>query len=436
MPDTTEEIQSKVLDLTVEAFSTFAEDIETMFDTEVTAQQSDITEGTPDDLKDAYKKLAAVCSVTAEGAVNGEFHIIFDKDGVFTLPGTFVMQPEQVILQNRKSGKQEEAQEIGDALAEVGNLLVGAWDRIFREELEGHKHFVQSGTFIGNVWANTEESLRIKPDEELSILSFEMTVAPLPPFNCSVIYPKSVFEPVAEAPSEEAPPEAEAPAEETPAEETPAEETPAEEAPAEEAVPQAEVSAEEPKEAQDKGPVTEAISKMAESPAYLPGDFSDVSGILSGLKAKDVMRKQVSWATAEATVEDLVAKMQQDDTGYIMIGDGEKLQGIVSKSDVRGAMSPYLQSMFAKWRSSMDVATLQIKSKWVMSRPVRTVTPEASLQVIVQTMTEHGGRCTPVVDTAGKVVGTITVFDVFYALLNCSTASQSAGRAVEAPPLA
>ncbi len=433
MPDTTEEIQSKVLDLTVEAFNTFAEDIETMFDTGVTAQQSDITEGTSADLKDTYKKLAAVCSVIAEGTVNGEFHVIFDKDGVFTLPGTFVMQPEQVIVQNRKSGKQEEAEEIGDALAEVGNLLVGAWDRIFREELEGHKHFTQSGTFIGDVFKDTQASLRLDPDEELSIMSFQMTVAPLPPFNCSVIYPKSAFQPVAEAPAEEAPAE-EAPAEEAPAEEAPAEEAPAEEAPAEE--PKEAAPEQEPKDAQDKGPVTEAISKMAESPAYLPGDFADVSGILSGLTAKDVMRKQVSWATVEATVEDLVAKMQQDDTGYIMIGDGEKLQGIVSKSDVRGAMSPYLQSMFAKWRSSMDVATLQIKSKWVMSRPVRTVTPEAPLQVIVQTMTEHGGRCTPVVDAAGKVVGTITVFDVFYALLNCSAASQSAGRAVEAPPLA
>ncbi len=416
MPDTTEEIQSKVSDLTAEAFKTFAEDVATMFDTEVTTQQPDITEGTFADIKDTYKQLAAVCSVTAEGAINGEFHIIFDKDGAFTLPGTFVMQPEQVIVQNRESGKQQEAEEIGDALAEVGNLLVGAWDRIFQEGLEGQKHFVQSGTFIGNACANTEESLRIKPDEEISIMSFQMTVAPLPPFNCAVIYPKAIFQPAAEPPTEEPAPEEEAPAEPPPE----AEETPPE----------------PPKEPQDKGPVTEAISKMAESPAYLPGDFADVSGILSGLKAKDLMRKQVSWATAGATVEDLVAKMQQDDTGYIMIGDGEKLQGIVSKSDIRGAMSPYLQSMFAKWRSSMDVATLQIKSKWVMSRPVRTVTPEAPLQVIVQTMTEHGGRCTPVVDAEGKVVGTVTVFDVFYALLNCGAASQSAGRAVESPPLA
>ena len=365
MPDTIEEIQAKVLDLTAEAFSTFAEDIETMFDTEVTAQQTDITEGTSADIKDTYKKLAAVCSVTAEGAVNGEFHIIFDKDGVFTLPGTFVMQPEQVIVQNRKSGKQEDAEGIGDALCEVGNLLVGSWDRIFREELEGHKHFVQSGTFIGNVFKDTEESLRIKPDEELSVMSFEMTVAPLPPFNCSVIYPKSVFEPAKEAPPEEAPAE-EAPAEEA-KEEAPAEETPAEEAPAEEEAPPAEEAKEEAPPAaeeapteEEKGPVTEAISKIAESPAYLPGNFSDVSGILSGLTAKDIMRKQVSWATVEATVEDLVAKMQQDDTGYIMIGDGQKLEGIVSKSDVRGAMSTYLQSMFAKCRSSMDVATLQI----------------------------------------------------------------------------
>ena len=61
MPDTIEEIQAQTMDLTVESFEKFAEDIETMFDTGITAQQTDVTEGTSADLKDKFKKLAAVC---------------------------------------------------------------------------------------------------------------------------------------------------------------------------------------------------------------------------------------------------------------------------------------------------------------------------------------------------------------------------------------
>ena len=74
------ELESKTVDLTLEAFSTFAEDIGTMFDTEVSVVQTDIATGSIKDLKNTYKNLAAVCSVRSEGAVNGQFHIVFDKD--------------------------------------------------------------------------------------------------------------------------------------------------------------------------------------------------------------------------------------------------------------------------------------------------------------------------------------------------------------------
>ena len=174
MADTQEELQARTTDVTVEAFNAFAEDIATMFDTEINAIQMDISEGTVSDLKSSYKKLAAICSVKAEGVVNGEFHVVFDKDGVFTLPGTFVMQPEQIILQNRKKGSEDDAREIGDALGEVGNLLVGSWDRIFREELEGHGQFTQTGTYIGNPWTKPEEAIRLSKDEEIVIITFEV----------------------------------------------------------------------------------------------------------------------------------------------------------------------------------------------------------------------------------------------------------------------
>jgi len=191
------------------------------------------------------------------------------------------------------------------------------------------------------------------------------------------------------------------------------------------------------------GPVSEAIQKMVKLPAVLPGGIVDQSKIMTSLTAADVMRTDLVWAGPENTVEELVARMQQHDTAYLMIGEENKLEGIISKSDVRGALSPYLQSMFAKWRSSMDTATLQIKAKWVMSRPVRTVRPDATLKLVIQTMKlviqtmgEHGGRCMPVIDQQGKLQGLITVFDIFQVLLRSSNPNVSSiGKTPQGPPL-
>jgi CBS domain-containing protein len=53
----------------------------------------------------------------------------------------------------------------------------------------------------------------------------------------------------------------------------------------------------------------------------------------------------------------------------------------------------------------MDAATLQIKAKWFMSHPVRTVRPDATLSAVMLAMSEHGGPCMPVVDELAKVLG-------------------------------
>jgi CBS domain-containing protein len=492
MAESQVEFETVVADLTAKAFSAFAEDVAKTFDIPVSAGQTGVSTGTIDGLKSAYKKLAAVCSVRGEGPLNDEFHVVFDKDGLFTIAGTFLMQPEDIIRENRETGNEEKVGEIGQALGEVGDLMVRSWDRVFRAEMPGHRHFVQSGTFIGNPWASPQKTIHLTGDKELLIVGFEMTIDQLPPFNCSVLYPKSAFsEPSVEADAatdeqaaaqqgdiEEAPTDPTS-ADQVAADETPTEESGTEQPAVDQAEPPEQNAAEETNQPQadevseagrgdDKKvvpedavqdddacpepesdnqkeekntaqarsqPVSDAIRRMAQSPPVLPGQFADAGAILTGLTAADVMRTDVVWATAAETVEQLLAKMQQHDTGYLLVGDKAKLEGIVSKSDIQGALSPYLQSMFAKWRTPMDVATLQIKAQWVMTRPVRTVRPDATLATLMQAMSEHGGRCMPVADEQGKVQGTVTVFDIFSALLACTTKVSTTGRVAEAPPL-
>jgi len=143
------------------------------------------------------------------------------------------------------------------------------------------------------------------------------------------------------------------------------------------------------------------------------------------------MQKNVVWGSSDDSVQQALTKMQQHDVGYMMVGRNGVSEGIVSRYDLTGAISPYLRPVFARWRRPSDDATLQIKIKWVMTRPVLTIKPEAPLPAIMQNMRRFSVRCLPVMDQRGKVQGLVTTFDIFKALLklksnaNISTADKA-----------
>ena len=202
--------------------------------------------------------------------------------------------------------------------------------------------------------------------------------------------------------------------------------------------PKAEQETEQSHEPQ-KGKVSETIQKMTQLPAILPGETGKAPitniCVLSEVCAADIMEKEVVWATSEESVQQALNKMQQRDSGYLMIGKDGILEGIVSKSDITGAISIYLRPIFAKWQGPLDDATLQIKLKWIMSRPVRTTKPETPLATIIENICRFGGRCLPVVDEEGKVQGFITVFDIFRMLLSKNDNVSAVGKTAEAPAL-
>ncbi|UCC22583.1 MAG: CBS domain-containing protein, partial [Planctomycetota bacterium] len=135
--------------------------------------------------------------------------------------------------------------------------------------------------------------------------------------------------------------------------------------------------------------------------------------------AKDIMHKDILWARPDDSVEQTLAKMQDPDIGYALVGTGGALEGVVSKSDLTGAISPYLRPAFAKWRRPLDDATLQIKIKWIMNRTVQTVTPDMTLTEITRNILHLADQQPLVVtDRQGKVRGLITLFDITNAMLD------------------
>ncbi len=521
------DIESHVAELSDGSFEAFCEDISGMFGADVTCERQDIGTGTAKDLRKHFKKLTVFHHVEATGTFNGTYHLLFDQGGLFILSGVIVMLPERRIREEVKRGSIDDAENLTDAAREVGNLLIGSWDRVFREECEGHDHFLKTGTFIGKAWEDLSK-VGLTEDEELVSVLYEMTVEPYPTFRCAAVFPKSMMGQAAESPVVPEPEEAPAPSEAKVVEETPpvppqeavAEKSaPAVEEPQEAAAPVSEAvpdpaPTEAPAEAEPAEPIeqsavpkAETVSESRKEPveeeatdsvaaAQIPPDIQSVVQAVVGeaaeavpevkeevvearpapvaapvatppaaapvstatfmdqiladhatypsdtavtdllrTPAKDIMVPEVVWSESEDTVQDVVAKMQQHNTGYVLIGSDGVLEGLVSNSNIMSAISPYLRPMFAKWRRPEDDATLEIKIKWVMSRPVRTVTPEATLGSMIESMRRYGGRCLPVVDSQAKVQGIITVFDIILRVLEAEKAFSWEGRPPQAPPL-
>ena len=471
MPDSLKELESNVLDISVGAFDAFCEDIAGMFGIAADGSGGDKSAVTLKDLKTDFKKITAVFMVEAKGAINGTFYIVLNQDALFTLAGTFVMLPEKVIIKNRKTGREQEAKDMEDAATEVGNLLIGAWDRFFREE--NHEHFLQTGTFIGKPWLKPEETLGLDSEAEMVAVKYESIIEPYAPFNCCAVFPKAVFDPPEEA-QQQTPEKSETKEDKSPEEEKTAdsaisaetEQAEPKQAQAEQepepksetvsqpqnesepepettanvedksqdsaadtesqAQPEAENPAEQTQYAQepqqqdtsnesdtDNRPVSSIIAQMTKSPAVLPGELN--GDMLNEITARKVMRPDITWSNQDDTVEETLAKMQQQNAGYALVRGPEKINGIVSKSDIKGALSPYLQSIFSKWKRELDTATLQIKIRWIMSRPVHTVCPDATLAEVMETMSKHSVRALPVVDENGTC-GIVTAYSIFNAL--------------------
>jgi CBS domain-containing protein len=504
------DILARLAELSGNAFAAFCEDIAGMFGVEMRCDRRQTLTAPARSLRDHFKKLSVAHLSKADGALNGTFHLVFDQGGLFILSGVVVMLPESRILEEAKRGSIENAMNLEDAAREVGNLLVGSWDRIFREECPGHEHFVKTSTFIGKPWDKPEQ-VELQADAEVEVVLYEMTVEPYPSFTCAAVFPRESLtrfgEPslpvkpvVAEEPENPKaiePPVAPVPSPAPAVQQKPAEPAPGptdgapplqkpvpSNTPGASPAPQAAqapvtksdvVSGSAPSAVEPASPVSSpapmvnrvdgVIPPGRRSPAIdagmLPSElasaesggasrpssfsFLDAAYIQSGpqsglaeflyLRASEIMEKDVVWAGPEETVQDVIAKMQQHNVGYVLIGVNGVLEGLVSSSNILGAVSLYLRPMFAKWRRPQDDATLGVRIKWIMSRPVRTVRPDATVAGMIESMRRCGGRCLPVVDAKGAVQGIVTVFDVLLRILESDKSISWQGRPPQAPPL-
>jgi CBS domain-containing protein len=106
----------------------------------------------------------------------------------------------------------------------------------------------------------------------------------------------------------------------------------------------------------------------------------------------------------ESPVLEAVRLMAEHSIGALLVMNGTTLAGIVSERD-------YARKVVLLGRSSSETPVWQI-----MSAPVHTVAPDASVQQCMQIMTERRVRHLPVAQ-AGRVLGVLSIGDLVRAVL-------------------
>jgi len=451
---------SRIADTCDRAFQAFCDDMVDMFSVNMHCRRQKVDIQAAGDLLSHFEKLAAVHLVKGKGVLDGTFHLLFDQGGLFALSGVFVMLAESRIREEAERGSLEDAENLKDAAREVGNLLIGSWERVFHDECDGHSHFLKTRTFIGKPWDDPSK-IGLQADTDVFVGLYEMTMEPYPSFNCAVLFPRTILDGVESGEPLGAVETASAAHMDTeePADDPAGDEIPVPETKAQDAQPQlASAPTEElPPESVPTGPLddatqSEAGAKAETAEVSTPGapDLARVdaahigsgpqrqSGALAELLRTPVariMEPDVIWAEPDEPVRDVIAKMQQRNAGYVLVGREGLLEGLVSNSNIQGAVSLYLRPMFAKWRRPQDDATLEVKIKWIMSHPVRTIRPDTTLVAMIENMRRYGGRCLPVVDEQGAVQGIVTAFDVLLRILEADSSVSWEGRSPQAPAL-
>ena len=124
-------------------------------------------------------------------------------------------------------------------------------------------------------------------------------------------------------------------------------------------------------------------------------------------RVKDILNakgRQVWSVSPDDTVFKALEIMAERDIGAVLVMEGNELQGILSERD-------YARKVILLGRASRNTPV-----KEIMTTQVETISPEASIDRCMTSMTEKHIRHLPVVE-GGQVVGVISIGDVVKAVI-------------------
>lgn len=111
------------------------------------------------------------------------------------------------------------------------------------------------------------------------------------------------------------------------------------------------------------------------------------------MRLRDIMSEAVETIRADATVDQASELMRRQDVRHLVVVEGGSPVGVLSAHDLRGAEG--MPSVRA-----------------VMSAPVVTATPAATIRHAANLMRGNHVSCLPLLDEQRRIVGIVTVSDL------------------------
>ena len=114
----------------------------------------------------------------------------------------------------------------------------------------------------------------------------------------------------------------------------------------------------------------------------------------------DFMTKNPDCVSQTSSITDAAKIMKKSDTGVVPVVDGKKVVGLVTDRDivVRGVAG------------GKDISSMPVSE--VMTRDVRTVTEDSTVDDVLQLMSGAQIRRVPVVNQAQELVGIVSLGDI------------------------
>lgn len=123
----------------------------------------------------------------------------------------------------------------------------------------------------------------------------------------------------------------------------------------------------------------------------------------------DAMTRHVITISMDATLSEVQQVFEAAAFHHLVVTEEGKVVGVLSDRDLLENLSPFIGKLSEQTR---DIARLNRKVHQVMSRHLRTVTPDTPLAQAGDMMIRDRIGCLPVVGDGGKVVGILSIRDV------------------------
>lgn len=94
----------------------------------------------------------------------------------------------------------------------------------------------------------------------------------------------------------------------------------------------------------------------------------------------------------------------------IVVDDDDNIAGIITDRDLFKALNPEAGSLDVE---AITYASMNTKARQICSSPVISVTPEMSLEQVVQVFKENKISCVPVIGRQQRALGIISWRDIF-----------------------